>query len=91
MPQSFNGGVTSSLNGLGTGVGYSNNFGSLSNGINGFSSANSLNNRFGNGFNNGLNNFSSFNTAGVSGGFNNPGQQFGVNAFSNYSFSFEIL
>jgi hypothetical protein len=91
VPQSFNGGVTSSLNGLGTGVGYSNNFGSLSNGINGFSSANSLNNRFGNGFNNGLNNFSSFNTAGVSGGFNNPGQQFGVNAFSNYSFSFEIL
>ncbi|XP_046452391.1 ATP-dependent RNA helicase glh-2-like [Daphnia pulex] len=79
---SFRNGVTglNGLNGIGTGVGFNNNFGSLSNGINGFSSANSLNNRFGTGFNNGLNNFSSFNTGVSSSGFGNP-SQFGINSF----------
>ena len=84
-----NGGIgglngVSSLNGIGAGVGYNNNFGSLSNGINGFSSSNSLNNRFGTGFNNGLNNFSSFNSGASSSGFGNP-SQFGINSFGKYS------
>ncbi|XP_032785816.2 uncharacterized PPE family protein PPE62 isoform X1 [Daphnia magna] len=65
----------SSLNGINTGTGF-NNFGSLSNGINGFSS---FDNRF-NGLNNGLNSFSSFNT-GVPGGFNINPTQFGANPF----------